>query len=78
MPVMPGETARKCGPEMRPGNAARRMVTDDGVRSALEYNCVRWGSHDLPPQAGLGVYERGPYGLLAAARVCDDVDATVR
>ena len=54
------------------------MVTDDGVRSALEYNCVRWGSHDLPPQAGLGVYERGPYGLLAAARVCDDVDAPVR
>jgi hypothetical protein len=29
-------------------------VTDDGVRCALEYNCVRWGSHALPPQAGLG------------------------
>jgi hypothetical protein len=29
-------------------------VTDDGVRCALEYNCVRWGSHDLPPQAGIG------------------------
>ena len=43
-------------------------VTDDGVRCALEYNCVRWGSQDLPPQAGLGVYERGPDGLLAAAR----------
>jgi ketosteroid isomerase-like protein len=49
-------------------------VTDDGVRCALEYNCVRWGSHDLPPQAGLGVYERGPDGLLAAARVYDDVE----
>jgi ketosteroid isomerase-like protein len=48
-------------------------VTDDGVRCALEYNCVRWGSHDLPPQAGIGVYERGPGGLLAAARVYDDV-----
>ena len=48
-------------------------VTDDGVRCALEYNCVRWGSHDLPPQAGLGVYERGPDGLLAAARVYNDV-----
>ncbi len=35
-------------------------VTDDGVRCALEYNGVRWGSHDLPPQAGIGVYERGP------------------
>ncbi len=53
-------------------------VTDDGVRCALEYNCVRWGSHDLPPQAGIGVYERGPDGLLAAARVYDDVEAPVR
>ena len=50
------------------------MVTDDGVRCALEYNCVRWGSHELPPQAGLGVYERGPDGLLAAARVYNDVE----
>jgi len=49
-------------------------VTDDGVRCALEYNCVRWGSHDLPPQAGLGVFERGPDGLLAAARVYDDIE----
>ena len=30
------------------------VVTDDGVRCAVEYNCVRWGSHDLPPQAGIG------------------------
>jgi ketosteroid isomerase-like protein len=52
-------------------------VTDDGVRCALEYNCVRWGRHDLPPQAGIGVYERGPDGLLAAARVYDDVQAPV-
>jgi len=50
-------------------------VTDDGVRCALEYNCVRWGSRDLPPQAGLGVYERGPAGLLVAARVYDDVES---
>jgi hypothetical protein len=50
-------------------------VTDDGVRCALEYNCVRWGSHDLPPQAGIGVYERGPGGLLAAARAYDDIEA---
>ena len=48
-------------------------VTDDGARCALEYNCVRWGGRDLPPQAGLGVYERGPDGLLAAVRVYDDV-----
>ena len=52
-------------------------VTDDGVRCAIEYNCVRWGDHHLPPQAGLGVYERGPDGLLTAARVYDDIEAPV-
>jgi hypothetical protein len=52
-------------------------LTDDGVRCALEYNCVRWGSHDVPPQAGIAVFERGPDGLLAAARVYDDVEAPV-
>jgi limonene-1,2-epoxide hydrolase len=50
------------------------VVTDDGVRCALEYNCVRWGDQDVVPQAGLGVYERGPDGLLAAARVYDDIE----
>ncbi|HTT88111.1 MAG TPA: nuclear transport factor 2 family protein [Acidimicrobiales bacterium] len=52
-------------------------ITDDGVRCALEYNCVRWGSHDLAPQAGIGVYERSPDGLLTAVRVYDDVVAPV-
>jgi ketosteroid isomerase-like protein len=52
-------------------------VTDDGVRCALEYNCVRWGRYDLPPQAGIAVFERGPDGLLVAARVYDDVEAPV-
>ncbi len=50
-------------------------VTDDGVRCAVEYTCVRWGSHALAPQAGLGVYERGPDGLLAGARAYDDIEA---
>lgn len=50
-------------------------VTDDGVRCALEFNCVRWGRHDLPPQAGLSVCERGPDGRLAAVRIYDDVAA---
>ncbi len=50
-------------------------VTDDGVRCALEFNCVRWGSHDLPAQAGIAVYERNPDGLLAAARIYDDIEA---
>jgi SnoaL-like domain len=53
-------------------------VTDDGVRCAVEYNCVRWGGHDLPSQAGIGVYERGSDGLLAAARVYDDVEPPVQ
>jgi hypothetical protein len=50
------------------------VVTDDGVRCAVEYNCVRWGDHELPPQAGLGIWERGPDGRLAAVRVYDDVE----
>jgi hypothetical protein len=52
-------------------------VTDDGVRCALEYNVVQWGDHRLQPQAGIGVYERGADGLLAAARIYDDVEAPV-
>jgi limonene-1,2-epoxide hydrolase len=56
----------------------RCVVTEDGVRCALEYNCVRWGSHSLQPQAGLAVFERGPDGLLAGVRVYDDVEAPVR
>jgi len=52
-------------------------MTDDGVRCALEYNVVRWGRHDLPPQAGICVCERSPDGLLAAVRVYDDVEAPV-
>lgn len=51
------------------------VVTDDGARCAVEYNCIRWGSRDLPPQAGLGIYERGADGQLTAVRVYDDVEA---
>jgi hypothetical protein len=48
-------------------------LTDDGVRCAIEYNCVQWGVTEIPPQAGVAVYERGNGGLLAAARIYDDV-----
>jgi hypothetical protein len=48
-------------------------VTDDGVRCAVEYNCARWGGHDLPAQAGLVVVERGRDGRLAAVRRYDDL-----
>ncbi|GAA2644965.1 nuclear transport factor 2 family protein [Paractinoplanes durhamensis] len=53
-------------------------VTDDGVRCAIEFNFIRWGKHDLPPQAGLAVLERGPNGKLAAARIYDDVEPPAR
>ena len=49
-------------------------ATDDGRACALEYNVVRWGETELPPQAGMAVYVRGAGGRLAAARVYDDVD----
>lgn len=49
-------------------------VIDDGRACALEYNVVRWGKSELPPEAGVAVYVRGPNGKLAAARVYDDAD----
>jgi hypothetical protein len=49
-------------------------LTDDGVRSAIRYNGVRWGTTEIPPQAGMAVYERSGSGLLAAARIYDDVE----
>ena len=49
-------------------------VTDDEHTCALEYNVVRWGRTELPPQAGVGVYVRGESGKLAVARIYDDVD----
>lgn len=49
-------------------------VIDDGRACALEYNVVRWGRTELPPQAGISVYVRGESGKLVAARVYDDAD----
>ena len=49
-------------------------VTDDGTRCAIEFDAVRFGPRPIPPQAGLAVYERGPSGRLAAARIYDDVN----
>ena len=50
---------------------------DDGATCAVEYNVTRWGSSELPPQAGVAVYVRGERGKLAAARIYDDVDVPV-
>ena len=49
-------------------------VVDDGRACALEFNVVRWGRTDLPPQPGVAVYVRGSSGKLAAARIYDDAD----
>ena len=51
--------------------------TDDGVRCAVEFNCDSWGSRAIPPQAALAVFERGPDGLLVAARLYDDIEVPV-
>jgi ketosteroid isomerase-like protein len=56
------------------GIALRQCAeTDDGVRCAVEYNCDRWGTRDLPAQPGLAVCERASDALLAAARWYDDI-----
>jgi hypothetical protein len=52
----------------------RCAVIDDKRACALEYNVVRWGKTELPPEAGLAVYVRGQSGKLAAARIYDDVN----
>jgi SnoaL-like domain len=49
-------------------------LVDNGCACALEYNVVRWGKTELPPQAGVAVYVRGQNGKLAAARMYDDTD----
>jgi hypothetical protein len=53
-------------------------LLDDGRACALEYNVVRWGETDLPPEAGVAVYVRGRSGKLAAARIYDDADPPLR
>jgi hypothetical protein len=46
----------------------------DGVRCAIGYNVVRWYENEVPPQAGLAVYERGPSRRLTGARIYDAVE----
>jgi hypothetical protein len=48
---------------------------DDGRICALEYTVVRVRGKNVPPQAGLAVYERGETGLLRSVRVYEDVEA---
>jgi hypothetical protein len=50
------------------------LLIDDKRACALEYNVVRWGRTELPPEAGIAVFVRGESGKLAAARIYDDVN----
>lgn len=52
-------------------------ATDDGRACALEYNVVRWGRTELPPEAGVAIYVRGDSGRLVAARIYDDSDPPI-
>jgi hypothetical protein len=51
---------------------------DDEHTCALEYNVVRWGKTELPPEAGVAVFVRGQRGRLAAARMYDSVNPPLR
>jgi hypothetical protein len=58
------------------GRGARLVpcrLTDDLTCCAVEYTCTSWGGSEVPPQAGLAVYERGAGGLIAAVRCYDDI-----
>lgn len=48
-------------------------ATDDGRRCAIEYVTTVWGRTEIPPQAGMAVYERAG-DALTAARIYDDID----
>jgi SnoaL-like domain len=48
-------------------------VVDDGRVCALEYNVVRRGDTEVPPEAAAAVHVRGQSGRLAAVRNYDDI-----
>lgn len=49
-------------------------VTSDGQAVAIEYICDAWANTQLPPQAGIAVYELAGVDKLQAARIYDDVE----
>jgi hypothetical protein len=49
-------------------------LVHDGRACALEYNVVRWGRTELPPEAGVAVFVQGESGKISAARIYDDAD----
>ncbi len=53
-------------------------IVGDDHACALEYNVVRWGETELPPEAGVAIYECGLNGKLAAARIYVDIIPPLR
>lgn len=49
-------------------------ATFDGKQVAIEYIATAWGRTELPPQAGVAVYEVSESGKMIAARIYDDVN----
>jgi hypothetical protein len=52
-------------------------VTDDGVRCAMEFNCVRWGKDARAPEPGIGIFERDGHGLLVGGRLYHDIETSL-
>jgi len=48
-------------------------LTANDDKAAVEFNIMRWGDVDLPPQAGISVYQIGRTGRIFSNRVYDDV-----
>ncbi|HEX4447382.1 MAG TPA: hypothetical protein VH044_11625 [Polyangiaceae bacterium] len=70
---------RMCGPTSGGGGGRgiellKGARADDGRICALEYTVVRVHGKNVPPQAGLAVYERGETGLLRSVRIYEDVE----
>jgi hypothetical protein len=73
--VVGGGSGGKGGPRGAGIEVLKGARADDGRICALEYTVVRVHGKNVPPQAGLAVYERGETGLLRAVRVYEDVEA---
>jgi limonene-1,2-epoxide hydrolase len=50
------------------------VTTDDGLQCAVEFNCTRWGAGELPPQPGVGIFERHESGPITGVRLYHDIE----
>ena len=65
--------ARRFSPRAASACSAAPSPTTGALRPGIQL--LQWGTDSLPAQAGIAVYERDADGLLAAARIYDDVQA---